>query len=80
MYGILIAGVEILNRCCLVVVLLLQRELSSVQEMRDHQVAELQRQTEENVSSKQAVLDKKVMDCVMVTYRILSELWSGLLM
>ena len=32
--------------------------------MRDHQVTELQRQTEENVSSKQTLLDKKVSDLI----------------
>jgi hypothetical protein len=42
------------------VVLYLQRELAAAQELRDQQIAELQRQTEENALCKQTVLDKKV--------------------
>jgi hypothetical protein len=38
----------------------LQRELTAAQEVRDQQITELQRQTEENVLSKQTVLEKKV--------------------
>jgi hypothetical protein len=48
--------------CCIVFVPVvhLQRELSGLQESRDTQLAEHQRQTEENAQSKHSLLDKKV--------------------
>jgi uncharacterized protein YdgA (DUF945 family) len=51
-------------------VLYLQRELTAAQEMRDQQIADLQRQTEENVLSKQAVLDKKVLIFNLASFKL----------